>query len=59
MAAGRIYPVLSRIRDVSVAIATAVAEIAWREGLATAPRPDDIGQYVREFMYDPQYTPLV
>lgn len=59
MAAGRIYPVLSRIRDVSVAIATAVAEIAWREGLATAPQPDDIGQYVREFMYDPQYTPLV
>ena len=53
MAAGRIYPVLSRIRDVSVAIATAVAEIAWREGLATAPQPDDIGQYVREFMYDP------
>ena len=59
MAAGRIYPVLSRIRDVSAAIATAVAEIAYREGLATQPQPDDIGRYIREFMYDPQYTPLV
>ncbi|MBP6785957.1 MAG: NAD-dependent malic enzyme [Candidatus Promineofilum sp.] len=59
MAAGRIYPVLSRIRDVSAAIATEVAEIAWREGLATQPRPDDPGQAIRDYMYDPQYTPLV
>lgn len=59
MAAGRIYPVLTRIREVSVAIATAVAEIAYREGLATEPEPDDLPQYIREYMYDPRYTPLV
>ena len=50
MANGRIYPELSRIRDVSAAIATAVAEIAFREGLATEPEPDDLPGYVREFM---------
>jgi malate dehydrogenase (oxaloacetate-decarboxylating)(NADP+) len=59
MAAGRIYPVLSRIREVSVAIATAVAEIAYREGLATEPKPDDLAQHIRDFMYEPRYTPLV
>ncbi|MCB8936318.1 MAG: NAD-dependent malic enzyme [Candidatus Promineofilum sp.] len=59
MAAGRIYPVLSRIRDVSAAIAAKVAEIAWREGLATQPRPDDPERAIRAYMYDPQYTPLV
>ena len=59
MAAGRIYPVLSRIRDVSAAIATEVAEIAWREGLATQPRPDDPARAIRAYMYDPQYKPLV
>lgn len=59
MAAGRIYPTLSRIRDVSAVIATAVASIAYREGLATQPEPDDLERHVREFMYDPQYKPLV
>ena len=59
MANGRIYPELSRIRDVSAAIATAVAEIAFREGLATEPEPDDLPGHVREFMYNPTYDPLV
>ena len=59
MAAGRIYPALSRIREVSAAIATAVVEIAYREGLATEPMPNDLAQHIRDFMYDPKYTPLV
>ena len=59
MAAGRIYPVLSRIREVSLAIATAVAEIAYREGLATEPEPADLAQYISDYMYEPRYTPLV
>ena len=59
MANGRIYPELSRIRDVSAAIATAVAEIAFREGLATEPEPDDLPGYVREFMFNPTYDPMV
>jgi len=59
MANGRIYPTLSRIREVSLAIATAVAGIAHERGLATEPRPDDLSGYVREFMYNPTYDPLV
>jgi malate dehydrogenase (oxaloacetate-decarboxylating)(NADP+) len=58
-AAGRIYPVLSRIRDVSAAIAAAVATIAYDSDLATQPRPDDLEQHIRDFMYDPRYEPLV
>jgi malate dehydrogenase (oxaloacetate-decarboxylating)(NADP+) len=59
LAAGRIYPVLSGIRDVSAAIAEAVARIAFDNDLATEPRPADLAQHIRDFMYDPQYTPLV
>jgi len=59
MANGRIYPTLSRIREVSAAIATAVAEIAYRTGLATEPEPADLAAYVRDFMYKPTYDPLV
>jgi malate dehydrogenase (oxaloacetate-decarboxylating)(NADP+) len=59
LAAGRIYPVLNRIRDVSAAIATAVARVAYDQGLALAPEPADLAQAVRDFMYEPAYEPLV
>jgi len=59
LAAGRIYPVLSRIRDVSLAIAEAVARIAYREGLATQPEPADLGSHIRDAMYEPDYRPFV
>ena len=35
------------------------AEIAFREGLATEPEPDDLPGYVREFMFNPTYDPMV
>jgi malate dehydrogenase (oxaloacetate-decarboxylating)(NADP+) len=59
LAAGRIYPTLSRIRQVSAAIAAAVAAIAYRDGLATQPEPDDLPAYIDDFMYKPDYRPLV
>lgn len=59
MAAGRIYPTLNRIREVSAAIAEAVARIAYREGLATQPEPEDLARHIRDFMYEPDYRPLV
>jgi malate dehydrogenase (oxaloacetate-decarboxylating)(NADP+) len=52
---GRIFPGLGRIRDVSVAIAVAVAEIAFRRGLAGMGRPADLPGHVRSLMYDPAY----
>jgi len=54
--AGRIYPPLARIRDVSVRIAVAVAEVAYRRGLARVPHPADLPAYVRGLMFDPTYT---
>ena len=56
---GRIYPSLSRIRDVSAVIATAVAEVAYRDGHARRPRPDDLLEYVRSMMYEPSYESYV
>jgi len=41
-AEGRIYPPLSGIRDVSLAIATAVAQVVYDRGLAGAPKPKDL-----------------
>jgi len=55
LAQGSILPPLEQIRDVSATIATAVAEHAWKEGLATKPRPTDVMAYVRANMYDPKY----
>jgi malate dehydrogenase (oxaloacetate-decarboxylating)(NADP+) len=59
LATGCVYPPLSRIREVSAAIATAVAEVAWDSGLANAPRPDDILEFVKSKMYEPTYTSYV
>ncbi|MGD8320017.1 MAG: NAD-dependent malic enzyme [Gemmatimonadota bacterium] len=52
---GRIYPSLSRIREVSAYIAEAVASVAFERGLARAERPEDLGTAVREAMFHPEY----
>jgi malate dehydrogenase (oxaloacetate-decarboxylating)(NADP+) len=55
LAAGTVYPPLRDIRTVSLEIATAVAELAWEQGLAQAPRPADIRSAIRSMMYVPEY----
>ena len=52
---GRIYPPFDNIREVSLRIATAVAEIAHDEGLARVARPADIAEDIRRRMYQPDY----
>lgn len=52
---GTIYPPLASIREVSLKIACAVASHAWENNLAQAPRPDNIEQTIRDYMYDPKY----
>ncbi|MBN8459478.1 MAG: NAD-dependent malic enzyme [Verrucomicrobia bacterium] len=52
---GRIYPSFNNIREVSLRIATAVAEIAHDEGLARVARPADIAEDIRRRMYQPDY----
>jgi malate dehydrogenase (oxaloacetate-decarboxylating)(NADP+) len=59
LAQGSLYPALDRIREVSAAIGTAVAEVAYRRDLASSARPDDLGAHVRRQMFDPRYKSYV
>ena len=59
LAQGSIFPPLSKVRDVSAKIATAVAEVAYAQGLATVPRPDDLLGFIRDQMYEPRYPAYV
>ena len=52
---GRIFPSLSRIREVSAAIGAAVAEVAFEDGLARVERPADLLAFVRSKMWEPVY----
>lgn len=56
---GRVYPPLPRIRDVSLAVAVAVADIAYARGLASRPRPVDLPGFIESLMYEPEYQPYV
>jgi malate dehydrogenase (oxaloacetate-decarboxylating)(NADP+) len=55
LAQGSLYPALPRIREVSAHIAAAVAETAYKTGLAAKPRPADVLADVRAHMFDPHY----
>jgi malate dehydrogenase (oxaloacetate-decarboxylating)(NADP+) len=50
---GALYPRLRGIRDVSLAIAVAVAEQAHALGLARRTRPDDIQADILDYRYEP------
>lgn len=59
LAQGSLYPALQRIRAASLAVATAVAEIALRDGLAGVPRPDDLQGFIASQMYQPLYRSYI
>ena len=52
---GSIYPTLSRMREVSTAIATSVADVVFQRGLAGVPKPADTAAFIRQNMYEPKY----
>jgi malate dehydrogenase (oxaloacetate-decarboxylating)(NADP+) len=52
---GRVYPSLSRIREVSALIAHDVAKIAWETGLASREQPEDVMADIRKHMFQPVY----
>jgi malate dehydrogenase (oxaloacetate-decarboxylating)(NADP+) len=56
---GRVYPALKRIREVSLSIACAVAEVAYQTGLADSERPRDLVSFIRSQMYQPIYRSYV
>jgi len=52
---GRVYPTLSRIRQVSALIARDVARIAYDNGLTDREEPEDILVDIHQSMYQPVY----
>ena len=55
LAGGSVYPKLTRIREVSLQIAVAVAQTAFEQNLAGIERPLDLRAFIAEQMYDPRY----
>jgi malate dehydrogenase (oxaloacetate-decarboxylating)(NADP+) len=56
LAEGRVYPALSRIHEVSHAIAVAVAEEVYAQNLPTRPRPENLPDFIRSQMFQPKYS---
>jgi len=56
---GAIYPPLTDIREVSAHIAAAVGEVAYKSGLATVPRPENLLEFVKGAQYQPVYKSYV
>lgn len=57
---GRLYPPAKKIREVSVKIATDIAEWFYKNGKATLyPVPENIDEYLRKNLYDTTYTSYV
>jgi len=55
LAQGSLYPPLIAVREVSARIGAAVAGVAYKQGLAGAPEPADLLEFVRAQMYEPRY----
>jgi len=56
---GSLLPPLSGVREVSVHIAVAVAEVIFERGLASKSRPENLLDLVRAHVYDPHYASYV
>jgi len=56
---GRVYPKLSRIREVSAYIARDVAKMAYERGFTDKEPPDDILKEINDYMYRPVYPHYV
>lgn len=56
---GRIYPPLSRIREVSANIALAVAKVAFNRGLTQMPQPIDLSGHIKLCMYEPTFEEYI
>jgi malate dehydrogenase (oxaloacetate-decarboxylating)(NADP+) len=57
LVAGRIFPPQTRLRKVAEAVGSAVARVAFEQGVSTGQVPDDLPATVRQVMYQPVYAP--
>ncbi len=52
---GALYPRLTEIRNISLSIATAVAEKVYELGISKdKEKPDNLSQLIEDYMYDPK-----
>ncbi len=56
---GCVYPSLTKIREVSAVVAAAVAEVAYKNDLASKPKPQNLLAYMQAEMYTPVYKRYV
>jgi malate dehydrogenase (oxaloacetate-decarboxylating)(NADP+) len=56
---GSIYPPIGHIREISAKIATAVCEVAYKQGHAVTARPDNLAAFIKSQMYEPNYRNYV
>ena len=54
---GRVFPSAARMRTVAAAVATAVAEVGYAQGLAQQPRPAELATWISAGMYRADYPP--
>ena len=52
---GQVFPALTDIRNVSLDIAVAISEVAFKENLTTLDQPADLRSFIEEQMYSPEY----
>ncbi len=58
LAKGRLFPALTKIREISVRIAVATAEVAYQRGLTDQRRPKHLLEHMRRMQYQPVYEKL-
>ncbi len=59
LAKGHLFPPLTSIREVSMAIATAVAHVAFERGLAGTAEPRDLPGFIGKQVFEPEYRSYV
>lgn len=55
LAQGCLFPPLNRVRQISLAIAVAVAELAYEKGIAAQPRPENMVSAIQSQMFEAKY----
>ena len=55
LAQGSLYPSLTRVREISHAVAVNIIKLALKTGTARIEAPEDISQFVWDHMYTPEY----
>lgn len=56
---GRLYPSLTRIREVSAKIAEAVAKVVYNRELTKSTQPPDLPDHIKSIMYEPDFSHYV